>query len=96
MSGIPFNGSVSSEEELQDAIATGIADRMFYIAGMEELRYIWADTAASESRRLKELETFAGNNGWRVTAQRHLTGALFETKGREVFSPAIWRAAEKA
>ena len=96
MSGIPFNGLVSSAEDLCDAIATGIAERRFYIAGRNELRYLWPASSAGGSDRLRVLESFASENGWNVTTRWNLAGALFQTLGREVLSPAIWRASAAA
>ena len=88
-----MNAAPPAAEQLRDTISTGIANRLFYIAQDDELSCLWLEAAAaSESDRFDVLEAFAEENGWSVTPQRNLTGALFQLMGREVFSPGIWRA----
>ena len=77
MSGLPFNGVVRSAEDLSDAVATGIADRDYYIAGVDELQYLWPE-AKRASTRFQLLQAFAAGNGWHVTPREGLKSALFQ------------------
>src|SRR5205085_10754317 len=82
VSGLPFNGVVRSVDDLSDAVATGIATREYYIASMDELRYVWPD-AKPAAERFEVLQAFAEQNGWQVTLQRGMN-ARFEENDRDV------------